>query len=374
VTRLVYIHNIAMPGPEANTVNVAKMCAAFASNGASVTLAALPGAPGPPRTLRQRICEHYEVPDSFDVAPLPAAAARPTMAAIVGAAIARRRQADITYTRAPHVALAACLTGSPTVLELHNPPTAFSALGRSFFRQTLAHPNLIAVVAISQALATRMQTEHPNARIIVAHDGADPRPPGPSQQNNVLRVGFVGRFYRGKGVELVTQLARLCPWAEFHLVGGDLESAARLVGRALPGNIKAHGAVTHAQAGALLDTFDVALAPYQRSVMVADGKTDTAAWMSPLKLFEYMAAGKAIIASDLPVLHEILRHEDNALLAPPDDAPAWEAALTALSGDAVLRKRLGARAHATFLQHHTWRARARHILDALHQTTAPRTM
>src|SRR5215470_9196034 len=104
--RLLYIHNIAMPGPEANTVNVAKMCAAFAANGCEVTLAALPDrADG---DLGARIRAHYDLAQPIRVRPLPRAAARPTIAAINAAMMARSERPDLVYTRAPHIALAAC--------------------------------------------------------------------------------------------------------------------------------------------------------------------------------------------------------------------------------------------------------------------------
>lgn len=360
MTRLVYIHNIAMPGPEANTVNVAKMCAAFASHGADVTLAAVPGAVG---DLRAHVCAHYDVPETFEMTPLPPQAARPTVAALSGAAIARQKRADIVYTRAPHVALATCLSGVATILEVHTPSSAFSRLGQAAFRRVARHPRLLALVAISEALAKHLREQHPNAHIVVAHDGADMSPAVAPPMNDVFRAGFVGRFYRGKGVELIAQIAALCPDVEFHLVGGDAEGAAHLVGEPLPDNMVFHGSVTHAAATELIDTFDIALAPYQRAVMVADGKTDTAAWMSPLKLFEYMAARKAILASDLPVLHEILSDGETALLLPPDDARAWASALHQLLHDTKTRDALSARAHEQFVARYTWSARGQLILD-----------
>jgi glycosyltransferase involved in cell wall biosynthesis len=82
--------------------------------------------------------------------------------------------------------------------------------------------------------------------------------------------------------------------------------------------------------------------------------------MSPLKLFEYMSAGKPIVASDLPVLREVL-DEANAVLVDPEDADAWARALESLR-DAGLRERLGVRARRDFLERHTWDIRARKVL------------
>jgi glycosyltransferase involved in cell wall biosynthesis len=86
------------------------------------------------------------------------------------------------------------------------------------------------------------------------------------------------------------------------------------------------------------------LAPYQKAVMIHGNKGDIATWMSPLKIFEYMSHGKAIVASDLPVLREILADGHNALLVPPDDIERWKGALQRLEQDASVRQTIGAAA------------------------------
>lgn len=372
MTRLLYIHNIKMPGPEANTVNVAKMCSAFAANGCTVTLAVLPGVPTD--HIAQRIQDYYGLTHAFAVSPLPAWAARPSIAALAGAVLARRGGADIAYTRAPHVALAACLAGVPTALEVHTDPAGFGAIGLAAYKRAIAHLKLIGLIAISEALAHRLRADNPSAPITVAHDGADVRTPTTTRQGEGFRVGYVGRFYRGKGLELVGRLAALCPWAVFHIVGGDRAAAEAIMGMPAPANVVVHGALPHAEAAQHIDACDAVLAPYQRSVIVADGKTDAAAWMSPLKIFEYMAAGKAILASDLPVLREILHDGENALLLAPDDPEAWAAALRMLRDAPARREQIGARARADLLARYTWAQRARHILQELTPNAPTKTI
>jgi glycosyltransferase involved in cell wall biosynthesis len=362
MTRLFYIHNIAMPGPEANTVNVAKMCNAFAANGCEVTLAALPGAPAD--DLEQRLREHYGLSEAFAVRALPQTGARPAVAAVIGATMARSAGADVVYTRAPHVALATCVAGLSTILEVHSDVDAFSTLGRRAFAQAVRHSKLRNIVAISEALAQRLRerTDRAASHVIVAHDAADPPPPVAAAARDGFNVGFVGRLYRGKGLELIAQLAPLCPWAAFHIVGGAADAAAQMLGAPMPRNVIFHGGVPHARVPQFVAGFDVMLAPYQRKVTVADGRTDAAQWMSPLKIFEYMAAGKPMLVSDLPVLREIVSDGETGLLLSPDQPAAWAAALQRLHEDPGLRAQLGARARAVFLERHTWTQRARRIL------------
>jgi glycosyltransferase involved in cell wall biosynthesis len=85
---------------------------------------------------------------------------------------------------------------------------------------------------------------------------------------------------------------------------------------------------------------------------------------SPLKLFDYMAAGVPIVASDLPALREVLRHEENALLARAGDPDAFADAVGRLLADPVLAGRIGRQAQLDVRQY-GWDSRARAILNAI---------
>ena len=73
-------------------------------------------------------------------------------------------------------------------------------------------------------------------------------------------------------------------------------------------------------------------------------RVDVAPWMSPLKIFEAMANGRPILASDLPAVREVLRDGHNALLAPPDDLDAWVDRIRVLQSDPSIGEELAARA------------------------------
>jgi glycosyltransferase involved in cell wall biosynthesis len=94
-------------------------------------------------------------------------------------------------------------------------------------------------------------------------------------------------------------------------------------------------------------------------------------YFSPLKVYEYMAASLPVVASRVGQLAELLRHEGNGLLCPPDDDAALAAALGRLRQDPALRERLGRAARVTVLREHTWAAVARRILRLADQARAP---
>ena len=110
---------------------------------------------------------------------------------------------------------------------------------------------------------------------------------------------------------------------------------------------------------------DILLMPYQEKVSIGVKGHDTAQWMSPMKMFEYMATGLPIISSDLPSLREVLQNKKNALLVSPSDPRAWCDALDCLSLDSELACRIGKKAYQDYKDKYTWGARARKIISLL---------
>ena len=114
------------------------------------------------------------------------------------------------------------------------------------------------------------------------------------------------------------------------------------------------GAVPHEQVPRLLGGADIGLAPYS---------PDAPAYFSPLKLFEYLAAGLAIVAADIPGVRDVTGSEA-AVLIPPGDAPALAREVALLATDQATRERLGSAARALAAEH-TWQRRGQRIIEAV---------
>jgi glycosyltransferase involved in cell wall biosynthesis len=118
------------------------------------------------------------------------------------------------------------------------------------------------------------------------------------------------------------------------------------------------GAVPHERVPRLLGEADIGLAPYS---------PDAPAYFSPLKLFEYLAAGLAVVAADIPGVRDVTGSE-GAVLIPPGDAPALARAVSMLTSDHAARARLGAAARALAAEH-TWQRRGQRIVEAVRETS-----
>lgn len=174
-------------------------------------------------------------------------------------------------------------------------------------------------------------------------------------------AGFVGTFGPWHGVEKLAEAIKSIPAnvpVRFLLVGSGslhakveklLENETRVIFT---------GAVAHARVPALLDACDILVAPH---VPLAGGSEF---FGSPTKVFEYMAVGKAIVASRLGQIGEVLADQETALLVEPGNVEELTAAIVKLVESDVLRARLGAKAREVAIQNYTWVHNAQRVLEA----------
>jgi glycosyltransferase involved in cell wall biosynthesis len=190
--------------------------------------------------------------------------------------------------------------------------------------------------------------------------------PLPVDVSNKLVIGFVGFCRDWHGLDRIVELLAL-PGNEqlFFLLVGD--------GPAVPGLLKVAeekgvsermfvtGLVDRDAMPGWLTPIDIALQPA------------VVAYASPLKMLEYMATAKAIVAPDQPNIRELLSDEENALLFDPRDDNAFAAACNRLARDPALRERLAERARQTVLERNlTWDGNAATIVELAEQRLDPR--
>jgi glycosyltransferase involved in cell wall biosynthesis len=226
-----------------------------------------------------------------------------------------------------------------------------------------------ALVAVSDEVAAYLRTMGANPRAIhVIPNGVDalrfPAELAPAwhwpEGEPAFTVGFVGTLKPWHGVPVLLEaFARFqarAPDARLLLVGDGPERealAARVRKLGLEAVCHFTGAVEAEKIPGLLVAMDIAVAPYPPLDRF---------YFSPLKVYEYMAAGRAVIASRIGQLVRLIRHGENGLLCEPGDTEELARQLARLHGDAGLRARLGAAARQTILGGHTWRHVAGRIL------------
>lgn len=365
--KLGYFSFHRLPSDEAFAYHIMSMCEAFQALGVDTTLFVAPSQEEPIADM-QAFFKRYDVDSPFKVRLASSAGGRWQQRARRFATTFRfARTFDLCQTRCPIVAFACVLRHATCVYELHG-----YELGKTdrVMNALVKRSRHVRFLAISQALANLISAKWgiPYAAIDVEHDGFKPDGPTDHAALSVdydfsgprLTAVYVGAFEPGRGIDLMVSLAGLHPDLDFILIGAPAREEIPPIADALP-NLHVYPRVPHSRVASILRAADILLMPYGR-VVRAGGGPDTSQFCSPLKLFEYLGAGKPIIASALPSIMEILVDGSNALIARPDDVAHWSSKLGELKANAELRERLGAEALRTST-YHTWENRAARILE-----------
>lgn len=211
------------------------------------------------------------------------------------------------------------------------------------------------VIAITAALAELVETTfNPPRPVTVVPDGVRLG----TQQERVLSqtIYYIGQLYPWKGVDVLVRAMAHLPGRELVVVGGlpyesDTDRLKKLAGDlGVAGRVDFKGFVPPSEVATHLARAAVVVLPLPDNLMARS-------FTSPLKLFEYLACGVPIVASDLPSIREILEHERNALLVEPENPQALAGAIERLLSDETPSQRLSRQARLD-VRTYTWEKRA----------------
>jgi glycosyltransferase involved in cell wall biosynthesis len=280
---------------------------------------------------------------------------------------ARVRRSDLVYARSVGAGVRCAALGLPTVVESHMPPDhpAFGVLRGAF-----THSALIGAVTVTPALRDAwVRAGIPAERIRVSPDAVDlgrfagaPSAAAARTAIGLPREGplavYCGHLYEEKGAPVLVDAARRLSKVALHVVGGWPEDVARLRERARGcESVRFAGFVASSQVPLHLAAADVLVLPNS-------GRFPQALTTSPLKLFEYMAARRPIVATRIPAFAGLLRHGENAWLVAPDSPEALADGIERVLASPSLAEQLSEQAWCD-VQQYTWKRRAAEILASL---------
>ncbi len=352
--KIAYITSSRIPSYTANSIQVMKVCDALAQLGHAVCLWSI----GSAVSSWLDLSKHYGLTNQFAVRWLPSVPLLKRYDFSLRAVWqAVRWQADLVYTILFQVAFMALVQKKAVILELHNVPSG--RVGPQLFRFILKHKGkkriLITTHALYDTLKAKYNFYHSKEDAMIAPSGTDldryrdlPIPP---KARNLLglkdgfTIGYTGSFYRGRGIEFMTRLMPYFPDINFLFVGGEGKHVLEfkdLLSQKKIKNATVTGFIENANVALYQAAADILIMPHEYSV-AGSGGGDISGVCSPLKMFDYLASGRAIISSDLPVLREVL-NQNNAVLCPPEDFEAWKQAIQTLRFDSQKRIALGCQA------------------------------
>jgi len=306
----------------AHAINTVKMAQGFARLGHEVTIVCRRGPTG--RAAPQHLALTYGLTEPLRWTQLPYWAGQNWLFALGSLPILLRTAPDLVFARNYTLPWLSSRMGMPTVAESHAHVDNRSA---PFMRLVYAtrYPAFRLWVTISQFLADHYQSLGvPGGKLIVLPDAVDlalfqtpaELPPSPYTDDRPV-VTYTGHLYDYKGIPTVLEAAALLPEVSFHLVGGlpkDLERQRARIEQMGLHNVTLHGLRAHGEVPPFLWHADALLLP-------PSAHHPSAAWTSPLKVGEYLASGRPVVATSIPALRDWLS-EREVNFVPPDHAAA----------------------------------------------------
>lgn len=279
-------------------------------------------------------------------------------------AVRVRECITLLFTREVFIAWFLTFLGRPFFLEHHL--NLREAWHRRLVGWISRSRSLRAHIPLSSSMIEPLGLTHcPPAKILILHDGVDLGVFGAQRGKAEARAalglpeagfiaGYCGQLFADKGAFFILELAEALPGMLFLLVGGepkDLNAMRAAVQDKGLGNVILPGRVEHARVPVYLAACDCFLLPNTSNY-----------YMSPLKLFEYMAADRPLIASDFPPFREVIEPGKTGLLAVPNSRVSFIAALEALRDDPAQARRLAESARKEVESEYSWKSRVDRIL------------
>ncbi|MDY6820926.1 MAG: glycosyltransferase family 4 protein [Deferribacterota bacterium] len=377
--KILYVSKAQIPSNMASSIQIMKMCEAFAENGHDVTLLIPSKKNREYANMEEDIYKFYNVKKIFKVKKFPPIKfplkilTNDISYALLCLKYAKRFNYDLIYSRDIISSTLLAYFGFSVRIELHNKLPKRKQ--RFFFNLLKRSKNLKKIIFISNKLKEYYLNNYKidKNNIIVAPSAASipttlKRKNLSVKYSGILQVGYIGNLYVGKGIELIIKLASKMPEIDFHIVGGTKKEVNFWRNKTNSTNIYFHGFINQTNISDYINAMDVCLLPNQKIVISSVFKNNGEETYlenfgditSPLKMFQYMAHKKPIVASDLPVIREVL-NENNAILSPPDNIDKWVDAINILK-DKNLRSLIANRAYNDFIKKYTWDIRAKKVL------------
>ena len=374
--KIAYISYSPIPSNMASSIQMMKMCNAFAANGHEVILYA-PNIPKKQYNHIDDVYSFYYVKNIFIIKRINFLrnvfkffSKKFTYSFLVLKDLSKLKP-DIVYGRVVIACALAAIVGYKVRLELHNKIP--NILDKIFFQILLKSKNLEKIVVVTNSLKLYCMDKFniSEEKVAVIPNGADEvTSQGITKNYNYkdrFKAGYIGNLYQGKGMEIISEVAHKMPEIDFIIIGGTKEEIHYWKQKIKLPNVLFHGFVPPSSLQKHINMLDCCLLPNQAVVTSylpgsrKGKKGDFGDVTCPLKMFQYMAHKKPIIASDLPILREVL-NEQNAVLVPPDDIDAWVDAVNRLKDNNELRETIANNAYEDFINNYTWIKRAQKVL------------
>ena len=313
--KICYLANTAIPSTNASAIQIVKTCESFSKLKHKVFLITT-------KVSNKEIFNFYDVQTKFKYLRLKNFVKFPLgikfyLFSIVSIFKSLSFKPDVYITRNFFTSFLLVILRKKVIFEIHHDIDLESRIVRYLVKNTkfLNSKRILKIIAISNFAKENYIKKYSvnEKKFIVLPSGTSIiqkfKYPIIKQKYN---IGYLGSLYKSRGLDLMVNLAKIDNKNDYHLYG-SLEKVENLSSKRNIKNLFIHNYIPYAKIPEVLSKMDFLLLPYTSNITVAGDVGDISKFTSPLKLFDYLSAGKVIFSSDFKVLKEVLKSKRNAI-------------------------------------------------------------
>ena len=351
-THIYYVAELNLPSKSAYSIHVLKMCEAFSKLGFKTNLLVIN------LKNKEQVFKYYNIKNKFNIDSIFNKFIRLTFISRIIFSLkilfGNFDKNSFFLSRSITFALIASLIKKDVILELHHEITGFSKF-LYYFLKNLGFIDNLNYIFLNRRLNKIYKIE--SKKIVILDDAVN------IQEFKLKKLikykktcVYIGSFFEGKGIEQIFRLALLNKDIKFHLYGD--KEYLRIYQKL--DNVRVFNFINYNKIPETLSKYEVALMPYQKKVR---GRSSIwlEKYMSPLKMFDYLAARMIIVASDLKVYRHILKNDYNSILIKINDDKLWSQKIKKLFKLNNKKNKLMKNAYKT-AEKFTWEKRCKKII------------
>ena len=364
--RISYLYNSSIPSGNPGSIQVAKTCEAIISLSNKVNLIV------PYTGLKESLKNYYGLKLTPNVIKLRLFKSFPTgikyylfstLSVIYGIFL----KTELFITRNLFTLFILKLFKKKVIIEIHHDLSVESRIVRFLFYNfdILNSSNIIKIVAITHAvkkyLIKDLKVDSNKIQVVPSASSINLKFKKLSN-NNKYNIGYFGSLEVSKGSKFIAKLSKLDKNNNYFIYGGNVKQVDKFKEKHKNINLKVSGYIPYSKVKFYLSKMDILLMPSNNKLLRSTGGVgNLAKFTSPLKLFDYMASGKLIIASNLKVFKEVIKHNENCIIINNLNIVNWQRVISKTRKNINMYNKIKKKAYLLSKQY-TYLMRAKKIL------------
>ena len=364
--KIVYLFNSSIPSYNANSLQVVNMCHALSENNNDVTLIT------PNTGLKKSISEHYGFKKSFNLIKIKRFKVFPRglnyyWYSISSILKSNKLKPEIFITRNYFTLFLLILLRRKIIFEVHSNLKFEGRINRFIFEnfKMLNSKKIVNLIFITNSLKQDFVKKYKLKlnRTSVLSSASNIKNNQPEKiTNKNIKIGYFGLLNNSRGFNFICKLSKIDNLNKYYIYGGSNKFIQNKKKKINNKNLFLNSYKPYSKIKNLMKEMDILILPYEKNVTAGGNFGDISKHTSPMKLFDYLASGKVIIASSLMVLKEVLKPKKNCIFIDSLNIFVWKNEILKLKNN-INKMHIISKNNYYLSKHFTYKKRVKKLLE-----------